>query len=185
MIGGAEIADRGRRWALLSDASAIAGLALIAAVLGWALNGMRSAPLPLRYVSPRERVEGAAARMAAPRDARPAKSREIDLGAFQAFAVGRQGLVLDARPGVFFGEGHVPGALNLARDNFEQDFERLQPELEVGRSRSIAIYCSSADCEDSDIVADALAKLGYHDLLIFREGWEQWTAAGLPQEKAP
>jgi rhodanese-related sulfurtransferase len=73
----------------------------------------------------------------------------------------------------------------LARDNFEQDFERLQPELEVGRSRSIAIYCSSADCEDSDIVADALAKLGYHDLLIFREGWEQWTAAGLPQEKAP
>lgn len=160
-----------RRRALLGDAASIAGLALASVILGWGLNGLRSAPLPLRYASRRERVEAAAA-------------REIGLETFQAFAAGHKGLVLDARPGVFYGEGHVPGALNLARDNFEADFARLRLALEKGRGRPVAIYCSGADCEDSDIVAGALSKLGYRDLLIFREGWEQWTAAGLPQEKA-
>jgi rhodanese-related sulfurtransferase len=171
---------------LLGDAAAIAGLALAAVILGWALNGLRSAPLPLRYASPQERVEAAATRIRpAPPDVNPANpAREIGLDAFQAFATGRQGLVLDARPGVFYGEGHVPGALNMARDNFEADFARLRPALEKSRGRPVAIYCSGADCEDSDIVAGALSKLGYRDLLIFREGWEQWTAAGLPQEKA-
>ena len=92
-------------------------------------------------------------------------------------------MVIDARGSFFYGEGHVPGALNISREGFQADYARFEARLRAHQAETIAIYCSGADCRDADLVADALASLGYRKLLVYREGWEEWSQSGLPQEK--
>ena len=118
------------------------------------------------------------ARAVAPAAARP---RDIGLGEFQAFALARRGVVIDARGSFFYAEGHVPGALNISREGFRADYQRFDARLRTHQADAIAVYCSGADCHDAGLVADALASLGYEKLLVYREGWEEWSQSGLPQ----
>jgi rhodanese-related sulfurtransferase len=161
--------------------------------LGLAINRFRAPPLPLAYVSKEQRIGRAVSQItsrqtnATAAASQPVQSpagdspRIIDLPAFREFAQ-TQGLVLDARPEIFYRLGHVPGALNLPREDFEHGYDAHRSALE-NRDQSIAVYCSDADCEDSRMVADALAKLGYRRILVFPGGWADWTQAGLPEER--
>jgi rhodanese-related sulfurtransferase len=167
--------------AFVRDLTVIAALATASLVVGWGLDRTRSHPLPWLYVSPAARVQEAAAAL----DPRPSAVpdgavRVIGLAEFRAFVEGKRGLVLDARPAVFYELGHVPGALNVARAEFGRDYAAQRAALEAGRSGPLAVYCSGLDCEDSQMVANALAQLGYRPVLVFRGGWDEWTQAGLP-----
>ena len=95
---------------------------------------------------------------------------------------GHKGLVLDARPNVFYAAAHVPGALSLPREAFALEYPRLREKLEVHKSDPVAVYCSGADCTDSQLLADALAKSGYQQLLLYACGREEGSKWGLPQE---
>ncbi len=171
---------------LARDAAAFCALALGSLVIGLLFNLTRPHPLPLRYVSRENRLEFAVRRV--DESALPvlpaAAPREIDLEEFQRFATTHGGSVLDARAETFYHLGHVPGALNLSREAFERDYAALRPALVARKNQPMAVYCSGADCPDAGLVAEALRKLGYRNLLIYPEGWEQWSQAGLPQEPA-
>lgn len=173
---------------LLRDASALGVLTLAAAAVGLLCNLARSHPLPLQYVSKEDRLALAVQRSAPPATIRlPAAAsapvpRLIDLDEFQRFASQKAGPVLDARSEAFYRLGHVPGAFNLSREAFERDYAALQPKLAARRDQAIAVYCSGPDCPDAGLVAASLLKLGYETLLVYPEGWEQWTQAGLPQD---
>jgi rhodanese-related sulfurtransferase len=54
---------------------------------------------------------------------------------------GKSTLILDARPSAFFEQGHVPGALNLARDDFAHDYRRLDSVLKGAQDKPIIVYC--------------------------------------------
>ena len=170
------------------DLAAFGALALVSMLAGWLLNGLQRHPLPLWYQSRAERLHATVAGLAPVVPSKPvspaaAKPGEIGLGEFQAFALVRKGVVIDARGSIFYGEGHVPSALNISREGFRADYQRLGPRLNIHKADAIAVYCSGADCHDADLVADALAGLGYEKLHIYREGWEEWSQSGLPQEK--
>ena len=81
---------------------------------------------------------------------------------------------------MFFERGHVPDAINLARDDFAHDYRRLTAVLEANRDKPIIVYCSGGDCHDSQLVANALLSLGFSDVTVFTGGWDEWSAAGLP-----
>jgi hypothetical protein len=61
-----------------------------------------------------------------------------------------------------------------------------------GDSSDISVACSAptnyvadnTDCDDGDIVAQALARLGFGPARVFKNGWEAWKAARLPVERA-
>ncbi|MBE7159309.1 MAG: hypothetical protein INR62_12915 [Rhodospirillales bacterium] len=108
--------------------------------------------------------------------------QEIRLEDFQSFALGHKGLVLDARPKAFYDLAHVPGAVSLPREAFADAYPPLRGRLEAHKDQPVAVYCSGADCPDSQLLADALTKLGYRHLLIYTSGWEEWSQTGLPQE---
>lgn len=108
--------------------------------------------------------------------------REIRLEEFQAF-VAHKGTVIDTRSPLFYGQGHVPGAINLPRETFETDYARLGNRLSARKADAVAVYCSSADCRDAQLVADALGALGFRHLFVYGEGWDEWSQSGLPQEK--
>ena len=44
------------------------------------------------------------------------------------------------------------------------------------------LYCQSAGCHSSDIIAGELTRLGFHRLRIFRPGMLAWERAGMPCE---
>jgi rhodanese-related sulfurtransferase len=55
--------------------------------------------------------------------------------------------------------------------------------MERDKAQPMVIYCSGGSCEDSGLLAETLKKLGYTNVGIFRGGWDEWTHAGLPEEK--
>ncbi len=179
---------------LAQDAWRFGALLFVAATIGFAGNSVRRNSLPLVYQSKAARLNNQVQTIAqnSPSNA-PTATLEvtnatvtiISLAEFQKHAAGGQALLLDARPEIFYSLGHVPGALSLPRDTFEAAYARLKAQLEKDRSRTLAVYCSDSDCEDSDLVSKALIKLGYSHVLRFKDGWAAWQNAHLPEEKTP
>jgi len=200
-----------RRWAWLRiigcDLLAIWIIVLISACVGLTLNQFRENPLPLIYCSRVERIQLAVNKMTVQTTAThpsvrseafssPAPSTSADavptsievhylnLPGFQKIVEGKtKGIILDARPEIFYHLGHVPGAISLSREGFEADYARNRSFLEANKSTPIAVYCSGPDCEDSQIVADGLIKLSFTRVFAFKGGWRNWTAAHLPEQK--
>jgi len=165
------------------DLAAVVGLAILSLVAGVIINRFSAHPLPLVHQSPSERLQAELTRLVA---APPFASFPVDTVGLEEFRLGferKDDLVIDARSSSYYQRGHVPGAINLSRDAFAHDYLRLRPSLEKAKDSSIVIYCSGGDCHDSKMVAQALTSLGFSQVRVFTEGWDAWTAAGLPTER--
>lgn len=92
---------------------------------------------------------------------------------------GDNALWVDARPDNEFGAGHVPGAILLNEDRWN---ELLPPFLaQWSPDKKIVVYCSTKSCNLAEDVARRLreeAKLP-NDIRVLSGGWEEW------QRKAP
>ena len=180
------------------DLTFLAVLAVIAFGIGVVVNQFRILSLPLAYFSKTARLQQSVTRLGAahptlatPSPALsaaqppfPASTPEmIDLARFHDLTQSGA-VVLDARPELFYRVGHVPGARSLSRAAFETDYARLRASLELRRRETVVVYCAGDECEDSHMVASALQKLGYTEVLIFAGGWEEWQRAGLPEERS-
>ena len=186
---------------MAGDAFAVWNIAIVGVCLGFGLNQFRDDPVPLVYARKADRIQQAVANLATePKPTTPPSSlpytavsdpshpaagvRFLDLPAFREVVDSKKAIVLDARPEIFHRLGHIPGAISLSREEFKADYTKQRSRLESDKSQMIAIYCSSASCEDSAMVADGLVKLKYNRVYVFKGGWNDWTAAHLPKEKA-
>lgn len=156
-------------------------------MIGGLLNQLREDRLPLRYQTHIEQIDEIARQINADIEPKLPTDNEhnilrLTLPEFAEFVESCRGLVVDARPEIFYERGHVPGALSLSRINFKEAYVLLKSKLEVNRSGQIVVYCAGYACHDSEIVCTALAKLGYNNIMIFSGGWSEWTEAGLPEE---
>lgn len=96
----------------------------------------------------------------------------------QAAIASGQATVLDALAGTYWEKQHLPGAIPLPADEVEQVHRELLPD----RDALIVAYCSNPTCNNSQQVATKLERLGYTNVRKYREGIEDWAAAGLPLE---
>ena len=163
-----------------SDLAGVACVAFFSLSVGLAINRMRSSPLPLSYRSPENRLAAELTQLIDAPAFRLSDLDTTDLQEFRRLAQNRQTVILDARAESFFQAGHVPGALNLSRQNFARDYSRLRRTLERSKSDPIVVYCSGGECHDSRLVASALISLGFTQVKIFTGGWTAWTQAGEP-----
>ena len=181
----------GWRGVVMTDVGGFCAFAMVSLLVGLLINAGKRQPLPLVYRTPEERLRATVARLSADKPSvpvdkspvPPAGPQEMGLDRFQAFALEQKGVVIDARPALIYGLGHVPGAINLSRIDFDVDYRRLDAMLGARKEDPVAVYCSGADCQDSQLVASALQKLGFRRLFVYTEGWEEWSQSGLPQEK--
>ncbi len=93
----------------------------------------------------------------------------------------RKGVFVDARSEEEFGQGHIPGALLLPLDDFDEvvsSWETLIPSDTL-----LIAYCGKG-CDSSWDVAEMLREEGYSNLKVFYGGWDKWKGAGYPVEKA-
>ncbi len=144
------------------------------------INRFSPAPLPIVYQTPEQRFDAELTTLVAAPPFKLAPAATVGLDEFRSAVDSRNSLILDARPSVFFEQGHVPGALNLARDDFARDYRNFAGMLQTAHDKRIIVYCSGGDCHDSRLVANALLSLGFSNVSVFTGGWEAWSAAGPP-----
>ena len=87
-------------------------------------------------------------------------------------------VLVDALSPMSFARSHLPGAINLTPDWVDGRARRRIPDQDT----AIVVYCESADCDSSLIVANRLLELGYRNVLHYAEGKRDWEEAGLPLE---
>ncbi len=164
-----------------SDFAWLLALVVFAAGIGFATNALRKEPLPLVYQNKLTRLAAAVARLQNSPASGPGHvisiPERLSLEQFSDFVESKTGLVLDARPAIFYRLSHVPGALSLPRDDFEVAFQLLHSRLGSDYSRPLMIYCTDASCADATLVKKALTALGYSNVAIFVGGWSEWTGA--------
>jgi len=162
------------------DFGRVAILAIASLGAGLAMNRFSLHPLPLVYQTPEQRFDAELTTLVAAPPFEVASAATVGLEEFRSAVGGKSALIFDARPSVFFEKGHVPGALNLARDDFAHDYRGLAGVLQAAHDKPIIVYCSGGECRDSRLVADALLSLGFGNVRVFSGGWDAWSAAGLP-----
>ena len=100
----------------------------------------------------------------------PSESVTVD----QAQTWGENAIWVDARPDDEFARDHVPGALSLNEDRWN---ELLPQFLAVwSPQKKTIVYCSSVGCNASREVARRLRKEAQlPDVYVLKGGWESWV----------
>ena len=91
----------------------------------------------------------------------------------QARAWGQDTIWVDARPNEEFVSDHVPGALSLNEDRWNE----LLPQFLAAWSpeKKIVVYCSSQSCNASREVARRLRdEAQLKNVFVLKGGWEEW-----------
>jgi rhodanese-related sulfurtransferase len=94
----------------------------------------------------------------------------------QAQAWGANAIWVDARPDEEFTRDHVPGAISLNEDRWNE----LLPQFLITWSpeKKIVVYCSSQSCNASREVARKLrSEAQLKDVFVLQGGWEEWLKA--------
>ncbi len=73
-----------------------------------------------------------------------------------------------------FASGHLPGAVNLPLEGFNETAARVLPDKDA----RIVVYCASLTCQNSHLARRKLLELGYRDVRVFSGGKAAWKEAG-------
>ncbi|MBK9250180.1 MAG: hypothetical protein IPM69_19250 [Ignavibacteria bacterium] len=81
-------------------------------------------------------------------------------------------LFIDSRSDHEWAEGHIPGAIHI----FAEEFQQHVPEvIGLPRDKRIVVYCSGGpECNLSHEVCENLAAFGFNRLFIYFGGWTEW-----------
>ena len=94
----------------------------------------------------------------------------------QAQSWGGEALWIDARPDEQFASEHVPGALQLNEDRWNE----LLPQMLAVYSpeKRVVVYCSSQSCNLAVEVAKRLRQEAQlKNVFVLQGGWEEWLKA--------
>jgi rhodanese-related sulfurtransferase len=93
----------------------------------------------------------------------------------QARAWGENVLWVDARPDEEFSSDHVPGALPLNEDRWNELLPQFLQSWSQRPDRKVIVYCSSHSCNLSRDVARRLRQEAQlKDVFVLEGGWEEW-----------
>jgi rhodanese-related sulfurtransferase len=81
---------------------------------------------------------------------------------------------VDARPDDDFARDHVPGALSLNEDRWNELLPQFLAAWSPGKK--VVVYCSAESCDLAREVADRLHKEAQvPDVFVLEGGWEAWV----------
>ena len=91
----------------------------------------------------------------------------------RAHAWGDAAIWVDARPDDEFARDHVPGALSLNEDRWNELLPQFLATWSPGKR--VVVYCSSLSCNASREVARRLRKEAQlSEVFVLEGGWEAW-----------
>jgi rhodanese-related sulfurtransferase len=93
-------------------------------------------------------------------------------------------IIVDAREGKSYAEGHISGAISLPLADIDQQLSGFTKGVPPGAM--IVVYCNGFDCHDSMTLGKRLLQGGFQQVYIFEGGYPEWRDAGYPvQVKKP
>jgi rhodanese-related sulfurtransferase len=81
---------------------------------------------------------------------------------------------VDARSSGEYEADHVPGAILLNLDDWDQLFSKFLDQWNP--DKKVVVYCSAASCDLSREVAERLRKNNIPSVFVLKGGWEAWKA---------
>lgn len=81
---------------------------------------------------------------------------------------------IDARLARDFEKGHLEGAINIPVNNNDND--RQKAMADIAKDARIVVYCQSTGCKFAEKVAIKLMEDGFHNVSIFKGGWQEFVA---------
>jgi rhodanese-related sulfurtransferase len=85
---------------------------------------------------------------------------------------GENVLWVDARSAGEYGAEHVPGAILLNLESWDELFPKFLDQWTP--EKKVVVYCSAATCELSREVAERLRKSSISSVFVLKGGWEAW-----------
>ena len=113
--------------------------------------------------------------------AKETKIEKITLAQAKELFDNKSAVFIDARTGLWFQVGHIPGAISVPVEDYGKNIKSA--DLEKYKDTTLVVYCSGKDCTDSHNLAKKLLKDGYSKIDVFEGGWPEWSEAGYPIEK--
>lgn len=105
----------------------------------------------------------------------PLRDDEISMQAIQERWQGKV-LWIDARIQEQYDAGHVPGALLLNEQGFEQQLFNYLDALQTN-TKPVVVYCSAAKCDASRKVLERLKQtLPIEKAFVLKGGWKAWES---------
>lgn len=92
----------------------------------------------------------------------------------QARSLGDAVTWVDARPTEEFERDHIPGAISLNEDSWNE----LLPQLlgQWSPDKRVVVYCSAQSCNAAAEVARRLREeAGLSNIFVLQGGWEEWA----------
>jgi rhodanese-related sulfurtransferase len=90
-----------------------------------------------------------------------------------ATAWGQTAIWVDARPDDEFEKDHVPGAISLNEDRWNELLPQFLPQWSP--EKKVVVYCSSQGCNASRDVARRLRNdAQLQNVFVLKGGWEAW-----------
>lgn len=83
----------------------------------------------------------------------------------------RKAFFVDSRRRFDFELGHISGAINVPHNDFDESVWMLK---NFPKDNVIVVYCDGEECNSSIEVAAKLAQLGFSNVKIFYNGWNEW-----------
>jgi rhodanese-related sulfurtransferase len=100
----------------------------------------------------------------------PLRDDEVSMAVIREKFAGEV-LWIDARPADQFSAAHMPGALNVSEQQFDEQLVQHLDTLQTN-SKPVIVYCSGQKCEASRKVMERLKEMGFvKDAFIFKGGW--------------
>lgn len=85
-------------------------------------------------------------------------------------------MIVDSRPAARkYDIGHIPGAVNIPDTQFEELAPKLLPP---DKSKLLIFYCEGPECGLSHKGAYKAEKLGYTNIVVYTEGYPEWSKKG-------
>ncbi len=107
-----------------------------------------------------------------------AEAPEISLDDLKKVVAAKGAFIIDANSESTWAEGHVPGAVNFAKN--EKNFASILPK---DKNAPIVAYCGGPLCTAWKDPAKEAKKLGYTNIKHFKGGISGWKKAGETVEK--
>lgn len=87
-------------------------------------------------------------------------------------------LILDVRSASEFADGHIPGAINIAHDQFTEKPDTAFAALSAGKSDEIVVHCVSG--RRASAAVTALTAAGYGNVRHLEGDFQGWQAGAYP-----
>jgi rhodanese-related sulfurtransferase len=94
-----------------------------------------------------------------------------------------ESIFVDARSGDHFAQGHIPGAVSVPFDRFDELFSVLVDLIDSGRE--LVVYCRNRECDDALLLAIELRAMGCSNAVLYIDGFDFWKEHGGVTSSSP